>query len=391
MKPFTLSRIPVTYFGAGSLSQLNIVLSFLGSQNILLVTGQTSFVQTEYYKGLLDQFRVKGLHYTEIRVKNEPTPQLIDDFSKHARKQGVQLVLAIGGGSVIDTGKAISAMIPIQGSVLDYLEGVGTKSHSGEKVKMIAVPTTAGTGSEATKNAVISEIGVNGYKKSLRHENFVPDYALIDPTLTLSSSDHITASCGMDALNQLLEAFLSIKSNTFIEALALLGIEHIFNSLERLCLGESQNIELRSKMSYASYLSGIALANAGLGVVHGFASSIGGLIDIPHGVLCGKLNATVMERIFIEIRSQDTHYTEEMIKLNKLCEFAGIGFVKGDERIDALIERFYRLENNLNLPSLSRYNLTEDLSRKAAGITSCKESPIKFNESQLLEMIIKNI
>ena len=180
----------------------------------------------------------------------------------------------------MDAGKAISAMLTQEGSVKDYLEGVGHKHPSGNKVPFFAVPTTSGTGSEATKNAVLSEIGPNGYKKSLRHDHFVPDLAIVDPDLTLSCPPGLTAYSGMDAFTQLLEAYVSTKAHPFTDALCEKALELLSGSLLQ-AYQDGENIEAREAMSYAAWTSGIVLAQVGLGVVHGFASAVGGMFDNP--------------------------------------------------------------------------------------------------------------
>ena len=229
------------------------------------------------------------------------------------------MVVSIGGGSVIDAGKALSAMLPLDEPVKEYLEGVGTRKHPGTKIPFIAVPTTAGTGSETTGNSVLSETGPEGYKRSLRHENFIPDIALVDPELTLSCTSLQTAISGMDAFTQLLESFLSTRCNNLTDALALEGILHVRNSL-KTAVSAGDDPEARAGMSYASMLSGIAITNAGLGLVHGFASSIGGRKDIPHGVICGTLmgivNRAIIERLLKE--GKDPAALEKYIRLGKL-------------------------------------------------------------------------
>ncbi len=175
-------------------------------------------------------------------------------------------------------------------SVIDYLEGVGTRTPSGSRIGLAAVPTTSGTGSEATKNAVISRLGEQGFKKSLRHDRYVPDLAILDGSLITSCPASVTAASGLDAVTQLLEAYVSTASSAFTDMIAIEGLTLAAGVLESLVCGTlSDDPEARTVMAYAAYLSGVALANANLGVVHGAASALGGRRPIAHGVVCGTL------------------------------------------------------------------------------------------------------
>ncbi len=302
---FQFSRLPLIYFGNGKISGLPEIIRRFGA-TIILVTGKRSFLDSDIARILLQELEQAGIKYHSALITGEPSPEIIDYTVKRLNKEPVNAVVAIGGGSVIDAGKAISAMMHTTGSLQDFLEGVGTKDYSGVKIPFIAVPTTSGTGSEATKNAVISRIGKNGFKRSLRHDNLVPDIALVDPGLTTSCPPEITAASGMDCFTQLTEAYLSDKSCEYTDALALEGIKAVKSSLTQAFVN-GQDIEARTGMSFAALTSGICLANAGLGVVHGFASSIGGMYNIPHGLVCGTLMASSNEVIVARLRHKNNN------------------------------------------------------------------------------------
>jgi alcohol dehydrogenase class IV len=284
IRPFRFARVPLIIFHQGALSELPRIASGYG-RKIILVTGNRSFISSASAGKMLDNLKKESIAFEIVPIAGEPSPEMIDEAVAKHRNFEANLVIAVGGGSVMDAGKAISAMLTVGGSVTDYLEDVGTLQHPGAKIPFIAVPTTSGTGSETTKNAVISRVGAGGFKKSLRHDNFVPEIAIVDPELTLGCPPEITAAAGMDCFTQLTEAFLSTKSNEYTDALAIQGLKAVKESLlKAYTVGD---IESRSGMSFAALTSGICLANAGLGTVHGFASSIGGTFTIPHGIICG--------------------------------------------------------------------------------------------------------
>src|SRR5688572_10016913 len=218
MKPFVLAPSPVLHFGVGKFAILPDVIQKYGT-SVLLITGTKSFSATTYYHRLLEELQKKAITVKIHHVNNEPTPGMIDGAVRDSVNLKPDVVVAIGGGSALDAGKAVAAMLPLNDSVKNYLEGVGTKVHPGNKVPFIAVPTTAGTGSEAARNAVLSEIGENGYKRSLRHNNFVSNVAIVDPVLAITCPRSVTAASGMDAFTQLLESYLSLEGNTVTDAL----------------------------------------------------------------------------------------------------------------------------------------------------------------------------
>jgi len=341
-----------------------------------------------YGQNLLNSFKKNGINHHHIIISGEPSPEIIDQSVKDLEKNHIDAVIGVGGGSVLDAGKAISAMIYKQDSVQDYLEGVGIKEHPGTKIPYIAVPTTSGTGSEATKNAVISRIGEKGFKKSLRHDNFVPDIALVDPELTLNCLQDITAASGMDCFTQLTESYLSDKSNEYTDALSVEGLKAIKTSLKPAYYN-GRDINARTGMSFAALTSGICLTNAGLGVVHGFASSIGGLYNIPHGVVCGTLMAASNELTIKKLKKGYGSH-EALEKYSFLGElFLEEKGKSQDYYVDAFQEYLHQLTDELKLPGLKEYGIKEGDLDKICQITECKNNPVKLDTSDLMEILLQ--
>ena len=316
---------------------------------------------------------VSGLEKEKVsldfeRIGHEPSPEDIDRIVNKYRDLNLQAVVSAGGGSVLDAGKAVSAMLLLNEPVREYLEGVGTKMHPGIKVFFIAVPTTAGTGSECTANAVLSG-SANGvaFKRSLRHENLVPDVAFVDASLTLSCPRSTTAASGMDALTQLIESYLSVKSGPVTDALALEGIVQIHRNLVK-AWEDGENINARSGMAYAAMLSGITLANAGLGLIHGFASSIGASFEIPHGVVCGTMMAVVNRYNIQSILAggDKGNLTKKYVFLGKI--FSGTETRKNEWYLKFVADYLDELTARLEIPRLGVYGATSsDLEKIAAG------------------------
>jgi alcohol dehydrogenase class IV len=389
VKPFQFSRLPKIYFKRGIIAELPSFIRSYGKK-IILVTGKSSFTNSVYSGRLFNDFKKNDIEYSVLSVPGEPSPEIIDNAIKEFKNKSSNLVVGIGGGSVIDAGKAISAMMNRAESVVEFLEGVGNREHPGIKLPYIAVPTTSGTGSEATKNAVISRTGRNGFKRSLRHENFVPDIALVDPELTLGCSKDITAASGMDCFTQLTEAYLSDKSCEYTDALAIEGLKAIKASLIR-SYSDGEDIDARTGMSFAALTSGICLANAGLGVVHGFASSIGGMFDIPHGLICGTLMAKSNEINIRELRKKAANSAalKKYADLGRLfLESAG----RSDEYyIDSFIAILYKLKSDLRLTGLRKSGLSEKEVRIISSETEIKNNPVKLAEEDLAEILLSSL
>ncbi len=384
---FNFAPTPQLHFGPGKISGLLSIIKIFGSK-ILLVTGARSFTSSSYYKGLIDQLQSDNISFAHHTIGKEPTPQIVDDAVKKYAHLDFKVVVAIGGGSVLDAGKAISAMLPLNEPVKDYLEGVGTKSnHPGIKIPFIAVPTTSGTGSEATKNAVISETGESGYKKSLRHNNFVPNVAIVDPALMMSCSPEITAASGMDAFTQLLESYLSTTASPMTDALAYEGLKHVYYSLNT-CYRDGTNLEARTGMALASYLSGITLANAGLGLVHGFAGAIGGYFTIAHGVVCSSL-MTAANKITVRKLRLEKNNGEALIKyvlIGKL--FSGNENKSDDYYIDYLLDTIQSWSEEMNIPRLRDCGIDPKYFEKIVQSSDNKNNPVVLNAEEMLEVLV---
>jgi alcohol dehydrogenase len=291
LAPFSVARLPHIEFGAGAISKLPALAARYG-QRLLLVTGARSFVGSPQAGPLFAGWRSAGCRWETVQVAGEPTPELVDDAVRRWHGTGIAAVIGIGGGSVLDAAKAIAGLLAPGNSVMDHLEGVGPqKPYRGPATPFIAVPTTAGTGSEATKNAVLSRQGAEGFKKSFRDDALVAEAAIVDPDLLAGCPPALIAANGMDALTQLLESYVSTRANPLTDALALSGLRAVREGLLAWHEGGATAAEARARMAYAALVSGICLAQTGLGSVHGLASPLGAFFPIAHGVVCGTLVA----------------------------------------------------------------------------------------------------
>ncbi len=386
---FQFSSLPKIIFGPGKRNELAAELRSRGNR-VLLLTGSSSVHNSGHGDEIITALKRANLDVKHEMIAHEPSPSLIDQIVEKHRQSGAEVIVAVGGGSVMDAGKAISAMIPVDGSIRDYLEGVGEKKHPGLKIPFIAMPTTSGTGSEMTKNAVISEVGEKGFKKSLRHENFIPELAIIDPEMMLSCPSKLTAASGMDAFSQLLESYLSTKANPMTDALALQGLKQIKKHLLRAFLEGEQNLEARSGMALAAMFSGITLAHAGLGLVHGFASPLGGFYYIPHGVACGSLMAPVFATTIDNLQDQPEHPAiKKLIIISKV--FADFKYKQDMEYLHAFKEKLIHITTLLEVPMLSEFGLKEEAIQKVVDCTSHKNHPVRLTNDQLINALKSRI
>ncbi|KMQ52402.1 Alcohol dehydrogenase [Chitinispirillum alkaliphilum] len=382
---FSTYRTPQIHFGTGKITQLAQVSKSFGKK-ALLVTGSSSLHENGMIKSIIESFNSTGLTTLQFQVNSEPTVSLVDSGAEQFRSSGIDIVIAIGGGSVIDAGKAISAMIPVEKSVYDFIEGGGDQKHPGLKIPFIAVPTTSGTGSEASANSVLNIGGESGIKRSVRHPDFVPDVALVDPAMTLSCPPRITSSCGMDTLTQLIESYVSTGASPFTDAL----VEHILPGTSESLIKATENgsdIQSRTHLSYASLSSGITLANAGLGAVHGIAPVIGGWFPIPHGALCGLLLAPVTKKNISRLKTTDPNH-------NALKKYSRMGEILSAQRAqtvmegcEILLEKLYSLKKTFYNSEISSYGVKEVHFSDIARESRCKNNPCELSARDIEEIL----
>ncbi len=388
---FNISRLPRILFGQGRINELPGLISQYG-QNVLLVTGQSSFRGSPNWSVLTQALEKQNTTWFNVIVSGEPSPSLVDKIVQTHLPNKIELVVAIGGGSVLDAAKAVAGLLPHGNSVMDHLEGVGKGiEYCGPALPFIAVPTTAGTGSEATKNAVLSIHGEQGFKKSFRHDCLVPEYALIDPDLLSSCPSELIAADGMDAFTQLLESYVSLKANPMVDALAWSGIEAVKQGLFAVWSGqEPQASHGRAAMAYAALLSGITLAQVGLGSVHGLASPLGAFFPIPHGVVCGTLVATATE-INIRAMQQREPNNPALTKYAQVGRFlCDLPDASEHQAHDSLVNILNDWTAQLGLEHLSAYGITEsDFERIVANSrgSSMTTNPIVLTDDEIREIL----
>ena len=307
----------------------------------------------------------------------------------------IDVVVGVGGGSALDAAKAIAGLLRVQRPVEDYLEGVGPElPYGGPAVPFIAVPTTAGTGSEATKNAVLSKQGLDGYKKSFRDDKLVAEVAIVDPDLLASCPASVIAANGMDALTQLIESYVSTNCNVFTDALGISGLRAARDGLVTLFQSKGSDAGARERMAYASLISGINLAQTGLGSVHGLASPLGAFYPVPHGVVCGTLVAAATEMNINAMydREPDNPALERYARVSEVL--AQQRFKSRNEALDNLVLLLTRWTDDLKLAGLVHYGLNHDgLDHVVAHSrgSSMKTNPIVLSNDEIKSILVKRL
>jgi alcohol dehydrogenase len=407
VRSFGVTRLPRIVFGAGRISELPGVAAGYG-RRVLLVTGGRSFREGHAWTPLLDGLAAAGLAWDDLAVSVEPGPDLVDGAVADRRLEPPDVVIGIGGGAALDAAKTIAGLLRSGTSVLDHLEGVGRGlPYPGPATPFIGVPTTAGTGSEATRNAVISgrlpgaAADDPPFKKSFRDERLVAAVALLDPDLLVGCPPAVIAGDGMDALTQLLEAFTSTGASPFSDAVARSGLAVIgaalpaWHAAALARASDEETATAREAMAWAALCSGIALANAGLGAVHGLVAPLGARFGVHHGTGCGALVAATTRTNLAALaerapRSPALARYAEAGRLLAGDPAGAAGMRTDDDARTALLATLDGLTAALRIPGLSASGVTADafpaLVAESRG-SSMRTNPVVLTDGEIAAIL----
>lgn len=374
----TASRI---IFGAGALADIGKIASEFG-QRPLVVTGRNPARANR----LLDLLSSARLATTCFSIAREPTTDDVICGTAHARAFGCDFVIGFGGGSAIDGAKAIAAMLTNDGDLFDYLEVVGrAQPLVHPAAACIAIPTTAGTGAEVTRNAVLAA-PTHRVKVSLRSAHMLPRVALVDPELTYDLTPELTAGTGLDALTQLIEPFVSSRANPLTDGICIEGLSRVARSLRRV-VENGHDIAAREDMALTSLFGGLALANSGLGAVHGFAGPIGGMFPAPHGALCAALLPHVMHANLQALRARAPAHGS----LSRYEALARILTGRDDATADDGTAWIQDLVSAIGIPPLGTYGVTSldipSIVEAAGKASSMKANPLPLTSAELTSIL----
>jgi alcohol dehydrogenase class IV len=368
-------------FGSGSSEEFGTLLTEFGKR-ALVVRGS----DPARTRSLLAGIEAAKIDFSCFEVRGEPTVEQVAEGVSQARREESNLVIGIGGGSVIDSAKAIAGLATNSGAILDYLEVIGKgKQLSVPGLPCVAIPTTSGTGAEVTRNSVLAS-PEHKVKVSLRSPYLLPGLAIVDPKLTLDLPPSVTASTGLDALTQVIEPYVSVRANPVTDGFCIEGMRRVGRSLQR-AFEQGQDLQAREDMALASLFGGLSLANAGLGAVHGFAAPIGGMFHAPHGAVCAALLPRVME---VNLRA----LRERLPDGEALRRYESVAAIlTGTEKATAPdgIHWISELCKALQIPGLRTYGISEgdisELVEKAAKASSMKANPILLTRDELTEAL----
>lgn len=378
---FQFSTAGRIIFGRGRLAEIGGIAKEFGTR-AFVVTGQ----DTDRAAPLQEILEAHGVHSTTFPVDSEPTVALAEKATSGAAAYGAHLVVGIGGGSALDTGKAVSALLTNGGDPRPFLEVIGEgQPLSNRPIPYLAIPTTSGTGTEVTRNAVLAS-KENRVKVSLRSRMLIPDVALIDPDLTVTIPPGVTARTGLDALTQVIEPYVSRRRNPMTDGFCLVGMRRAARSLLK-AVQDGTDIAARVDMSVASLMGGLALANAGLGAAHGFAGPFGGMYHAPHGAICAALLPYTMQ---VNLAALESRSTDEDLR----TRFDQIGkLLTGRQEATAAdgVAWLQNLCEELEIPGLDQFGLlpeeVEDLIEKSRQSSSMKGNPIELTRDELEQII----
>jgi alcohol dehydrogenase class IV len=368
-------------FGPGKLRAAGPIVKSEGKRPLTVVGKNVSRAEP-----LFQLLRDNQVEFSTFSVSGEPKIQTVRDGVALAKQENCDWVISFGGGSVLDAGKAIAAMMTNEGDVLDYVEIIGRgKPLSKLPARFLAIPTTAGTGSEVTRNSVLAS-PEHRLKVSLRSPMMLPGVALVDPELTCDLPPAITASTGLDALTQLIEPYVCLRANAMTDVLCIRGIQCVARSFRRV-MKNGKDKEARSDMAVASLFGGMALANAGLGAVHGFAGPIGGMFSAPHGEICAALLPDVMEMNLRALRERE----KDSYAIRRYYSVAGMLTGNSNATSNAGIEWIRALVKDFAIPRLGSHGIkkedTGEIVKNAMNASSMKANPIKLTEGELAEIL----
>jgi alcohol dehydrogenase class IV len=365
-------------FGPGTAAQAGTLARDFG-RHALVTTGRDAARAGK----IIDTLKAAGIRATLLPVPGEPDLDIVRNGAATARREQCDMVIGFGGGSALDAGKAIAAMMTNGGDVLDYLEVIGGgKPLAASPAPFIAIPTTAGTGSEVTRNAVLAS-PEHRVKVSMRSPLMLAKIALVDPELTWNLPPSITAATGLDALTQVIEPYVSSRANPMTDGLCLEGMTRAARSL-RIAVENGGNAAAREDMAIASLFGGLALANAGLGAVHGFAGVIGGMFPAPHGAICAALLPHVMAANISALRNKEPANRS----LARYATVAQLLTGKANASADDGVEWVRKLVKDLQIPKLARYGIESrdfgTIVDKSTHASSMKANPLVLSKEELL-------
>ncbi|WP_413113270.1 iron-containing alcohol dehydrogenase [Thaumasiovibrio sp. DFM-14] len=366
-------------FGEGALSQS---LSMLGryGYSVLLVTGKGG----ERAEPLINYMKQQGMRYQQVAVWGEPVIAMVEELAAMGRRFAPDMVVAVGGGSVMDVGKTLAAIIPNQGSVYDYLEVIGRNlPFKNAPLPCIAVPTNAGTGSEVTRNAVLKSAQEN-IKVNIRDESLLPDVAIIDPTLTYGMGRALSARSGLDAYTHLMEVYVCNAPNPFSDMVCEEGLRKLSGAIFLAC--EDDDFRARADMAFASMLGGMARSNASLGAAHGLSAALGGRLSAPHGTITARLAPFVM--------AENIAVAKQMGRNDVLNRYRRLAVLLTDNmqaKPQDAIEWTNNALNRLQIPSLQMYGLAYDMfdgiAEDALRSTAIKGNPLPLTNERLIHIL----